>query len=63
MCGDFIICILTKYYQACQIREGRWAECAAGMGDMIDADTILIGKPTRKRPAGRLRRSWEGNGS
>jgi hypothetical protein len=31
------------------------------MGNMRNADRILIGKPERKRPLGRPRRRWEDN--
>jgi hypothetical protein len=29
------------------------------MGEMKNAYNILVGKPERKRPLGRLRHSWE----
>jgi hypothetical protein len=31
------------------------------MREMIDAYSILVGKPESKRPVGRHRRSWEDN--
>jgi hypothetical protein len=31
------------------------------MGDMRNADNILIGKPEGKRPCGRIKHRWEDN--
>ena len=31
------------------------------MGDRIRIYTVLVGKPERKRPLGRIRRRWEDN--
>jgi hypothetical protein len=31
-------------------RRMRWAGQVAYMGEMINADTLLVGKPKRKRP-------------
>jgi hypothetical protein len=31
------------------------------MGEDRDVHMVLVGKPERKRPLGRLRRRWEGN--
>jgi hypothetical protein len=39
----------------------RWAGQVARMGGMRNAYKILVGKPERKRPLGRPRRTWEDN--
>jgi hypothetical protein len=31
------------------------------MGEMINANKLLVGKPKRKRPLSRPRRRWENN--
>jgi hypothetical protein len=42
-----------------KLRRMRWVEHVAGMGKMINALKILIGKPEGKRPLGRSRRRWD----
>jgi hypothetical protein len=37
----------------------RWAEHVARMGDMRNADNILVRKSEGKRPLGRPRHRWE----
>ena len=39
----------------------RWAGHVARMGEGRSAFKILTGKPSGKRPLGRLRRRWEDN--
>jgi len=41
--------------------EMRWLGQVTCMGDMRNADKILVGKPDRKRPRERPRRRWEDN--
>jgi hypothetical protein len=40
-------------------RRMRWAGLVAHMGEGRKVYTILVGKPERKRPLGRLRHRWE----
>jgi hypothetical protein len=42
-------------------RRMRWAGHGAPIGEMRNANKILIGKPEGKRPLGRPRRRWEDN--
>jgi hypothetical protein len=42
-------------------RRMRWAGHVARMGTRRNAYRMLVGKPERKRPLGRLRRTWMGN--
>jgi hypothetical protein len=42
-------------------RRMRWVGHAAHMEESRDVYRVLIGKPERKRPLGRPRRSWEDN--
>jgi hypothetical protein len=42
-------------------RRMRWAWYVAHMGQMRNADSILVGKPEGKRPLGRPRHKWEDN--
>jgi hypothetical protein len=42
-------------------RKMRWVGHVVCMGEMRSAYSILIGKPERKRPFGRLRHRWEDN--
>jgi hypothetical protein len=44
-----------------KLREIRWEGHIARMGEMINAYTILVGKPVRKRSLGRARRRLEYN--
>jgi hypothetical protein len=37
----------------------RWAGHVARMGEDRGVHRVLVGKPERKRPLGRLRRRWE----
>jgi hypothetical protein len=39
-------------------RRMRWAGYVARMGKKRNAYRILVGKPERKRPLGRIRRRW-----
>ena len=39
----------------------RWAGHVAHMGERRGVYRVLVGKPERKRPLGRPRRSWEDN--
>jgi hypothetical protein len=39
-------------------RRMRWAGHVARLGEKRNAYRILVGKPERKRPLGRLRRRW-----
>jgi hypothetical protein len=40
-------------------RRMRWAGNVACMGEERKVYKVLVGKPERKRPLGRLRRTWE----
>ncbi|KAJ4441769.1 hypothetical protein ANN_11627 [Periplaneta americana] len=42
-------------------RRLRWTGHAACMGEPRNAYRVLVGRPERKRPLGRLRRRWEDN--
>ena len=42
-------------------RRMRWAGHVARMVERRGIYRVLVGKPERKRPFGRLRRGWEGN--
>ena len=42
-------------------RRMRWAGHVARMGEGRGLYRLLVGKPDRKRPLGRPKRSWEGN--
>jgi hypothetical protein len=42
-----------------QSRTVRWAGHVSRMEEMINAHSILVGKPEGKRPLGRPRRRWE----
>ncbi|KAJ4452333.1 hypothetical protein ANN_03858 [Periplaneta americana] len=42
-------------------RRLRWAGHVARMGESRNAYRVLVGRPERKRPLGRLRRRWENN--
>jgi len=42
-------------------RRMRWAGHVARMGEERGAYRVLVGKPERKRPMGRLRRRWVDN--
>jgi hypothetical protein len=44
-----------------KLRRMRWAEHVARMGEDRGVHWVLVGKPERKRPLGRLRRRWEDN--
>ena len=44
-----------------KVRRLRWAGHLARMEEGRSAFKILTGKPTGKRPLGRLRRRWEDN--
>jgi hypothetical protein len=39
----------------------RWAGHVASTGEERRVHRVLVGKPERKRPLGRLRRRWEDN--
>jgi hypothetical protein len=39
----------------------RWMGHVARMGEMINGNEILVGKPVEKRPIGRPRPEWEDN--
>jgi hypothetical protein len=39
----------------------RWAGHVARMGEDRGVHTVLVGRPTGKRPLGRPRRRWEDN--
>ena len=39
----------------------RWAGHVERMGEMKDADRVLVGMPEGRRPLGRPRRRWEDN--
>ena len=39
----------------------RWEGHVARMGERRGVYRVLVGKPERKRPLGRPRRSWEDN--
>jgi hypothetical protein len=43
------------------IKSGRigWADHVARVAEMRNSYTVLVGKPERKRPLGRRRRTWE----
>ena len=47
--------------RANKFRRLRWEDHVAKMEDNKSVFTIITGKPTGKRPLGRLRRRWEGN--
>jgi hypothetical protein len=40
-------------------RRVRWVGNVACMGEMRNTYNILVGKPKRKRPLGRLKHRWE----
>jgi hypothetical protein len=42
-------------------RRMRWAAHVARMGEERGVQSVLVGKPERKRPLGRPRRRWEDN--
>jgi hypothetical protein len=42
-------------------RRMRWSGYVARMGEKWNAYRLLVGKPERKRPLGRPRRSWVDN--
>ena len=42
-------------------REIRWMGNAARMGERRDVYRVLVRKPGRKKPLGKLRRRWEDN--
>jgi hypothetical protein len=42
-----------------KLRRTRWEGHIAGMGEMRNLYSILIGKPEGKRPLGRRRRRWQ----
>jgi hypothetical protein len=37
--------VLTRYYYGGPVRIIRWAKRVAGMGEMINACMVLVGKP------------------
>ena len=47
--------------QMMKSRRIRWAEHVVRMGERRSVYRVLVGKPERKRPLGRLRHRWEDN--
>jgi hypothetical protein len=54
-------CIIRNFITC--TRSMIWAGHVAGVGEIRNAYSILVGKPERKRPLGRPRRRWDDNGS
>jgi len=44
-----------------KLKRMRWAEHVARIGERRSAYRVLVGKPKRKRPFGRLGHRWEDN--
>jgi hypothetical protein len=51
----------SKCYSGGQIKNMRWAEHVARMGEKRNARSILVENPERKGPHERPRRKWETN--
>ena len=52
---------LPNIVRVVKSRRMRWAGHVARMGEGIGVYRVLLRKPERKRPLGRLRRRWEDN--
>ena len=52
---------LPNIVQVLKSRRMSWAGHVARMGEGRVVHRVLVGKPERKRPLGRLRRRWEDN--
>jgi hypothetical protein len=52
---------LAKYYSGNQIEKNEMGGACSTYGEKRDAYRILVGRPERRRPLGRLRRRWEDN--
>ena len=55
------MCRSPNIVRVIKSRKLRWAGHVARMDEGRSAFKILTGKPTRKRPLGRHRRTWEDN--
>ena len=55
------LCSSLYTFRLIKSRRMRWAGPVARMEEMRVANRVLVGKPERKRPLGRLRRRWKDN--
>jgi hypothetical protein len=55
------LCSSPNIVRVIKLRRTRWAGHVARMGEGRGVYRVLVGRPERKRPLGRTRRSWVDN--